>query len=67
MNQNENLTLDQKLKAIEIAVAMLGPVKLPARPEDDSEASEAEVVKMLKRYSQAATAILHAANTMREP
>jgi len=61
---NEKITLDQKLKAIELAVAMFGPVKKPA--SDDPEVL-AEVMNLaVSQYGQIATTILDSARMMKD-
>jgi len=62
---NEKITLDQKLKAIELAVAILGPV----RKTEDNATPEAfaEVMNLaISQYGQIATTILDSARMMKD-
>ena len=61
---NEKITLDQKLKAIELAVAMFGPVKKPA---SDAPEVLADVMNLaVSQYGQIATTILDSARRMKD-
>jgi len=61
---NKEPTLDQKLKAFEIAVAIFGPVRKLGDKEDPKVA--AEVMHMaVSQYEQIATTILALAQKMK--
>ena len=59
---NEPVTLDQKLKAIEIAVAMSGPIKKPEHSKDAS----GEMALDFIHYGNLATLILEMAHNLKE-
>jgi len=58
------ITLDQKLKAIEIAVSLFGPLKMADDSTKNIDAANAASADLFQDYLNFAALILEAANNM---